>query len=115
VAFLLVAGLGSLAVAGSAFAVLGSPNADSLVEGGLIVVGGVSGAYALASLVAAVGVWQRRRWALPVVLVPQGILALALTAILLSGVRDGSVIAVAAIAYAAIVCALAADRREAGG
>ena len=115
VAFLLVAGLGSLAVAASALAVLGSPNADALVEGGLIVVGGVSGAYALGSLLGAVGVWQRRRWGLLLVLLPQGIVALVLTAILVGGVFDASLIAVAAIAYGAIVCTLAADRRERHG
>jgi uncharacterized membrane protein (DUF2068 family) len=65
--------------------------------------------YGLLSLAGAVGLWRRRRWAMPLVVVSQGIVALALLGVYVSN-RDWSLLAVAVIAGGAAICAIADAR-----
>ena len=68
--------------------------------------------YGAASLVGAVGVWLGRPWSTVVVVVPQGLVTVALLAVYLLAAADWSLLAVAAISGGAAVCVLA-DRRPA--
>ena len=66
-------------------------------------------AYGLLSLTGALGIWRHRRWATPLVVVSQGIVALVLLAVY-AGNPDWSLLVVAAIAGGAALCALANER-----
>lgn len=70
-------------------------------------------AYGAASLLGAIGVWRLRRWALPVVVVSQGLAAAGLLYAHLTFAQDWSLLVVAALAGgAAVLTAIDALRRR---
>jgi hypothetical protein len=79
-------------------------------ELGVSVVPAIALIYGLVSLAGTIGMWRRRRWATPLVVVSQGFVALALI-VLYGAFADWSLLFIAAIAGGAALCALADARR----